>query len=94
MEDILDPNRSVDPAFHTTLLVMKDGDVQSGLFRREEGQMIILAQSSGKEISIPKKDVAERRETMSSLMPDNFSEAIKPADFNDLIAFLTSKRAK
>jgi putative heme-binding domain-containing protein len=94
IEDVLDPNRNVDVAFRTTLLVMKDGDVQTGLFRREEGAMIVLAQGSGQEISVPKKDVQERRETMTSLMPDNFSDAIKEADFNDLLAFLLSKRAK
>jgi putative heme-binding domain-containing protein len=94
IEDILDPNRNVDVAFRTTLLVMKDGDVQTGLFRREEGAMIVLAQGSGQEVSVPKKDVQERRETGTSLMPDNFSEAIKEGDFNDLLAFLLGKKAK
>ncbi len=94
MEDILDPNRNVDRAFRTTLLIMKDGDVQTGLFRREEGAMIVLAQSSGKEISVPKKDVQERRESETSLMPDNFSDVIPATDFNNLIAFLLSKRPK
>jgi putative heme-binding domain-containing protein len=94
VEDILDPSRNVDRAFRTTLLVMKDGDVQSGLFRREEGENLVLAQSSGKEISIPKKDVQERRESETSLMPDNFSEAIPKAEFNNLLAFLLSKRPK
>ena len=84
----------MDRAFRTTLLVMKDGDVQSGLFRREEGENLVLAQSSGKEISIPKKDVQERRESETSLMPDNFSEAIPKAEFNNLLAFLLSKRPK
>lgn len=72
IEDILDPNRNVDRAFRTTILVVKDGDVQSGLFRREEGEIFVLAQSNGKEISVPKKDVKERRESETSLMPDNF----------------------
>jgi putative heme-binding domain-containing protein len=94
IEDILDPNRNVDVAFRTTLLVMKDGDVQTGLFRREEGAMIVLAQGNGQEMSVPKKDIQERRETGTSLMPDNFSDAIKEADFYDLLAFLTSKKPK
>jgi putative heme-binding domain-containing protein len=84
----------VDVAFRTTLLVMKDGDVQSGLFRREEGEVIVLAQGNGQEISVPKKDVQERKETGTSLMPDNFAEAIKEGEFKDLMGFLVSKRAK
>jgi putative heme-binding domain-containing protein len=94
IEDILDPNRNLDHAFRTTLVVLEDGDVQSGLFRREEGEMVVLADSTGKEISIPKKEIKERRESESSLMPDNFSDAIPVEDFNNLIAFLLSKGTK
>jgi putative heme-binding domain-containing protein len=94
LEDILDPNRNVDRAFRTTLVVLKDGDVQSGLFRREEGEMVVLADSTGKEISIPKKEIKERRESESSLMPDNFSEVIPTKDFDNLIAFLLSKSTR
>jgi len=94
IEDILDPNRNVDRAFRTTLLLLKDGDVQSGLFRREEGEIFVLAQSNGKEISVPKKDVKERRESEISLMPDNFSDVIVVKEFNDLMAFLLSKGSK
>ncbi|MEY2429117.1 MAG: hypothetical protein QOJ40_2002, partial [Verrucomicrobiota bacterium] len=94
LEDILDPSRNVDRAFRTTLFVLNDGDVQSGLFRREEGEMLVLAQANGKEISVAKKDVKERRESETSLMPDNFSDAIPREDFNNLIAFLLSKGSK
>ncbi|MEO6183053.1 MAG: PVC-type heme-binding CxxCH protein, partial [Verrucomicrobiota bacterium] len=94
IEDILDPNRNVDRAFRTTLVVMKDGDVQSGLFRRQEGETLVLADATGKEISIPQQQIKERRESESSLMPDNFSDVITPEDFNNLIAFLLSKGNK
>jgi putative heme-binding domain-containing protein len=94
MEDVLDPNRNVDRAFRTTLLVLKDGDVQTGLFRREEGEMLVLADAAGKEISVPKNNVRERRESETSLMPDNFSEVITIEDFNNLIAYLLTKGSK
>lgn len=93
-EDIIDPNRNVDPAFRSTLLVLKDGDVASGLFRREEGETVILAESTGKEISIPKNQIAERRQSEISLMPENFGELLTEQQFNDLMAFLLAKRAK
>jgi putative heme-binding domain-containing protein len=90
LEDILDPNRSVDHAFRNTLLVMKDDDVISGLLRREEGETIVLADSTGKEISIQKKQVAERRQSDTSLMPENFGELLSPQELTDLIAYLLS----
>jgi putative heme-binding domain-containing protein len=94
IEDVLDPNRNVDKSFRTTLLMMNDGDVQSGLYRRDEGEIVIIAQSTGKELSVPRKDIKERRTSESSLMPDNFGEAIPKGDFNDLIAFLLTKNVK
>jgi putative heme-binding domain-containing protein len=92
-EDVLDPNRNVDRAFRTTLLTLKDGDVASGLFRREEGELVVLADSTGKEISVAKSNIAERRESETSLMPENFGDILSPDDFNHLMAFLLSKGA-
>ncbi len=94
IEDILDPNRNVDSAFRSSTFVLTDGEVMSGLFRREEGESLIVAESSGKEISFPKKQVKERRESESSLMPDNFADVLSAEDFNHLLAYLLSKVGK
>ena len=91
LEDILDPNRNVDGAFHTHTIILNDGDVISGLPRREEGEVLVIADSTGKENSIPKKNIKERRESSMSLMPDNFGDAIPEADFYNLLSFLLSK---
>ena len=83
--------RTVDHAFRTTLLVLKDDDVISGLFRREEGETLVLADSTGKEVRVQKKQVAQRRESDTSLMPENFGELLTADVFNDLMAYLLSK---
>jgi hypothetical protein len=54
----------------------------------------VLADSTGKEISLRKKEVTERRESETSLMPENFGELLSEADFNDLMAYLLSKGSK
>jgi putative heme-binding domain-containing protein len=91
LEDTLDPNRNVDINFRTHIIILKDGDVVSGLFRREEGELLILADSTGKEISIPKSEIESRRESETSLMPANFGDIIPEKEFQDLMAFLLSK---
>ena len=91
-EDVLDPNRNVDRAFRQTVVVLKDGDVQSGLFRREEGDLLVFADGTGKEFSLKKADVAERKESDLSLMPENLGETIPVAQFNQLLAYLLSQR--
>ncbi|MSU35581.1 MAG: c-type cytochrome [Pedosphaera sp.] len=92
-EDILDPNRNVDINFRTTVLTLKDGDTVSGLFRRAEGEQLVLADAVGKEFPVPKNSIREQTQTESSLMPDNFGDAITPEDFNALLAFLLSNRS-
>jgi putative heme-binding domain-containing protein len=93
LEDILDPNRNVDHAFRSHTFTMKDGEVISGLPRREEGELLILADSTGKEISIPKKQIEARRESETSLMPENFGDVLSGADLDHLLTFLFSSSA-
>ena len=94
IEDIIDPNRNVDRAFRTHVIQLHDGDVLSGLPRREEGELLILADSTGKEISVSKTQIKSRKESESSLMPENFSDVIAPADLQKLISFLLSQRGE
>lgn len=91
LEDVIDPNRNVDVAFRTTIFVLQDDDVVSGLFRREEGAQIVYADTTGKEITLARKDVKERRPSELSLMPEGLAEGISPEDFNDLVAYLLTK---
>ena len=93
-EDVLDPNRNVDHAFYTTTLSLKDGESVSGLFRREEGELIVLANGLGQEFTVPKRDVKERAEIPLSPMPDNFGEALPPEAFNHLLAYLLSQTGR
>ncbi len=93
-EDILDPNRNVDRAFRQTVLTTKDGETVSGLFRREEGQLLVLANAAGQEFTVKKADVTERRESELSLMPDNFNDAITKQNFDHLLAYLLTQTGR
>ncbi len=93
-EDVLDPNRNVDHAFYTTSITLKDGESVSGLFRREEGELIVLANGLGQEFTVPKREVKERTEIPLSPMPDNFGEALPAEAFNQLLAFLLNQTGR
>ncbi len=91
LEDILDPNRNVDRAFRMNVLTLKNGSVVAGLPRREEGEQLVLADAAGQETRVAKADIAERKETETSLMSPTFGEVIPPAELNDLLTFLLGK---
>jgi putative heme-binding domain-containing protein len=89
-EKILDPNRNISKAFRTYNLQLKDGTVQSGLFRREEGAATILANEQGQEFTITRSDIVKQTPSPYTLMPDHFRETIPENDFKDLLAYLLS----
>jgi putative heme-binding domain-containing protein len=92
LEDIIDPNRNVDQAFRSTSLNLKNGQIVSGLVLREEGEILVLVDSQGKEVRINKKDIEEKIVSQLSPMPANLVEQIPEADFYNLLAFLLLQR--
>jgi putative heme-binding domain-containing protein len=92
LEDILDPNRNVDQAFRLTRLNLTGGQLVSGLLLREEGEVLVLADSQGKEVRVEKSKVDERITAQLSPMPDNFVDQVSEADFYNLLAFLLKQR--
>jgi putative heme-binding domain-containing protein len=89
---VLAPNRSVAPAFRYETVVMKNGDVFTGLFRREQGVSVAFVDRQGREVSVAKSQIAERRQSSFTLMPNNFLEAIPEGDLPHLIAYLGTLR--
>jgi len=92
LEDIVDPNRNVDPKFFTTLVQLDDGHVLSGLVHREEGELLYLVDSTGKQYYISKSNIEERMLVKRSLMPDNFFEVLKTDELFDLVEYLQTDR--
>ena len=83
---------AVSASFKIDNIYLKNGQVISGLQRRDEGAALIFADSQGKETAIPKDQITRRFDSKLSLMPENFADIITADDFNNLIAYLLSKR--
>ena len=71
-------------------ITTKDGKVMSGLFRREEGEVIVFADITGKEFSVPKREIAEQKPSKFTLMPDHFGNVLSQEEFNALLEYLLS----
>lgn len=91
LEDLLDPSRNVDQAFRTTNLALKDGRLVSGLLLREEGEVLVVADSQGREAAVPKAEVEARSVVPLSPMPANIVDQIPAEDFPHLLGFLLSQ---
>lgn len=94
LEDTLDPNRNVDQAFRSTTLVLSGGQLVQGLFLRQDGKVLVMADNQGKELRTPLDDVQERLVSPLSPMPANWAEVIPDTDFYHLLAYLLAQRTK
>lgn len=91
VEDILDPNRNVDPAFRQTMIETKDGRILGGVNLREEGELLVFSNAEGKTVSVPKAQVKEQTSSHLSLMPAVFEQTLSAEDLSALVAFLTAE---
>ena len=57
-----------------------------------KAQTLIVADSTGKEVPIPKSQIKRQVESKLSLMPSNFGEVIPPKDFDDLLSYLLASK--
>jgi len=89
---VLDPNRNISENFRTYTINLKNGQTKSGLFRREDGQVLVMADQSGKEFTIAKKDINEQIPSNMTLMPDHFGKVLNQSQFNGLMTYLLSLR--
>jgi putative heme-binding domain-containing protein len=92
LEDILDPNRNVDGAFRATIVATTGGQIITGLRLRDEGQIVVLVDTQGKEQRIPMAEIEESQISPISPMPSNFAEVIPEADLHHLLAFLLTQK--
>jgi putative heme-binding domain-containing protein len=94
LEDVLAPNQNVDVAFRATTFILADGRVLTGLVRREEGEVLVVADNKGEELKLPKSDIDEEAKTNLSLMPENVAEIVPEEDFHHLLGYLLSLRGE
>jgi putative heme-binding domain-containing protein len=91
-EDILDPSRNVAAEFRQSTFVMTDGNVVAGIPRRTEGEDVVIADATGKEVTLHKSQITRQVESQLSLMPSNFGDVITVPDFNDLLSYLLTAK--
>ncbi len=93
-EKVLNPNGSISTAYRTYNITLKDGKKFSGLYRREEGAVLVMANYGGQEFIVPKAQIEKKEESKVTLMPDQFPNTISKHDFDALLKYLLSTKEK
>jgi putative membrane-bound dehydrogenase-like protein len=87
LENIIDPNAVVGENYRVTVIVTEGGQVVTGLLDSESDGTVVL-RTAEKTISIPKKEIAERKLADQSLMPTGLLDKMSEIEVIELLKFL------
>ena len=92
IESILHPSRQINQGYETTVLVLSDGRVVTGVARDRDETTITLYDAENKPHRVARTDIEEQSVSKTSVMPADLAKSLKPGEFVDLIAYLESLR--
>lgn len=93
VESILWPSKTISDQFEMALIQTKTGDVMSGMVQRENVQAVFMvtAQAPDKPIRILKTQIAERKKSTVSMMPEGLIDDLGAGPAGSLVAFLLGR---
>ena len=86
---VLDPNSVIARDYQMTIVQKKDGQVINGIVSRETPQTITL-RTPTEDLIIQKTDIAKRKASGTSMMPEGLLDGLSDNDTRDLLAYLAS----
>jgi putative heme-binding domain-containing protein len=89
LENIIDPSASVAADFRTTIFVLDDGRVLSGV-KQIQTEKTVAVQTADGVMIIDRDSIAESKPTTTSLMPEALLQNLTTSDIQNLFAYLMS----
>jgi putative heme-binding domain-containing protein len=87
LAEILDPSRTVAGEYAAYTVVMKTGEVLTGMIASENADGIVL-RSSGRSDVLRRDAIGELQSAGASAMPEGYQKTLQPEALRDLIAYL------
>ncbi len=92
-QKIVNPSENANPGGRgggpsTVVVRTKAGEEIRGLRRAEDSFTLLLMDSSGKLVSLDKRNLADQRTEQKSLMPSDYAQRLSEAEIGDIVAYL------
>jgi putative heme-binding domain-containing protein len=91
LRDIREPSAALNPDHIGYTVELKDGRVLTGVVRGGAGDTLVVGDSAGKEISVPRDQVAAQTPSPVSVMPQDMDKTLGPERMRDLMTFLLTE---
>jgi len=92
LEQILEPSKTIEPAYTNYLLETKDGRVLNGLAVEKTDRAVVLKDAQGKILKVTAGEIERLVPQSRSLMPELLLRDMTAQQVADLLAFLASLR--
>lgn len=89
--NIVDPSSVVAKQFTTSVVVLKDGRVITGV-RVAETEQTVVIQTEKEQLTLAREEIENTRATGKSLMPDGLLDSLTEAQVRDLFGFVMYRR--
>ena len=90
IESVLTPSARISEGYETTMLLLNEGKVVSGIIKSATDQSLELLTQNGELIQVDPDEIESRRTSAASIMPQGVHAVLSKVEFNDLIEFLVS----
>ena len=88
LESIMYPSKVISDQYTALTVQLKNNDTVSGLVVAEGDDLLTLISPTGERMEIPKSEIAERRPSEISIMPEGLLHTMSLGDLVDLMLFL------
>jgi len=88
---IMDPNAAIEDRYRSQSVKLKSGTELLGIVAAETGNNIVLKLPGGTELPILTSDIADRKPTARSLMPEGVETVLAHQDVADVVAWLRAR---
>jgi putative heme-binding domain-containing protein len=92
LQHIVDPNAAIREGYLTSLVIMSDGRVLSGVMVDQDTKLVVLRGSDGKDLPLSREEIEEIEASKISLMPEGLLKDFSEDDVRDLVAYLRSSQ--
>jgi putative heme-binding domain-containing protein len=89
--NVLDPNRVIGQPYYQKVVLLKNGQVKTGLLHGEDDSTLTLKREQAALEVIHKKEIDEAKTVEKSLMPEGLDKNITPEEFRHLVEYLRRK---
>ncbi|HUR27921.1 MAG TPA: HEAT repeat domain-containing protein, partial [Planctomycetota bacterium] len=90
-DSILSPSKRILDGYAAVSVLTKDDQLLFGQIKQDDARGIVLIDTTGTPIEIARDNVSEVRSSKLSVMPEGLCNTLTPAEFADLLAYLSKK---